>query len=227
MKPARFAHLPDEVRQARPASTDRAAPPWSTGTCAGARARSGCRGGTGICLVRGWSMPTVSTRPPNRLRRDVVDVHRAAGDRLALHRELEQLELRAAALAAARCPPPPRRPPRPPSRRARSRAGCPSRSSSRSRSRGRRLGAGSCSAWPAVLRAASSGSSVRDAGDRRDAHAAARACARRARGRRSPRPCGRGCRSRCRRCRPWPARTPWRCCASCHFGCGLQIWAPR
>ncbi len=38
----------------------------------------------GICLTRGWSMPTVSTRPPNRRRRDVVDVQRAARHLLAL-----------------------------------------------------------------------------------------------------------------------------------------------
>ena len=76
-------------------------------------------------------------QPAEQRRRDVVRMHRAAGDRLALHREAQQL--RRGRAAARPAPPRPRRPPRPrpPNRRGRSPAECPSRCRGRSRARGR------------------------------------------------------------------------------------------
>jgi hypothetical protein len=113
-------------------------------------------------------------------RRDVVHVHRAARDRLALHRELEQLSSVERLSRPARCRrrPPPR--PRPPSRRGPSRAGCPSRSSSRSRTAGRARAAGERTAMPAVFFSAASGRSATTP-VMADRHASARAPVRRTR----------------------------------------------
>ena len=91
--------------------------------------------------------------------RDVVDVQRAARHLLALHRELQQLELRAAACRAAHWPRPPRPPPTRPSRRARSRAECPCRCPCRNRNPGFSASCIASSARPAVFFSGSRGRS--------------------------------------------------------------------
>ena len=147
-------------------------------------------------------------QPAEQRRRDVVDVHRAAGHGLALHRELEQF----GACAAVRRPAPRPRPrpprPRPPTRRARSRAECPSRSRARSRTAARARGtapAPPCRRCSSRPRAAG----LDHARDRADGDARLGPPRSRARGRRARRRSGRGCRSRRRRCRRSPARRQW------------------
>ncbi len=63
--------------------------------------------------------------PAEQRGRNVVDVHRAARDRLAVHGEFAATRSASAALPAARWPPPPRRRPRQPTPRGRWRAECP------------------------------------------------------------------------------------------------------
>ena len=66
MKPARLAHCQTtsdsetlSLKIRRASLVDRNMCGWTS--------TQRTEAGTGICLVRGWSMPTVSTRPPNRL----------------------------------------------------------------------------------------------------------------------------------------------------------------
>ena len=81
--------------------------------------------GTGICFVRGWSTPTVSTSPPKRLGAMLSTCAEPLATASPCHRELQQLQLGQRCHRAARWPPP--RQPRRTGGRAtetRTRAGC-------------------------------------------------------------------------------------------------------
>ena len=166
--------------------------------------------GTGICLTCGLSMPTVSTSPPNSDGAMLSTCTEPLATASPCIANFSSCVRSSGSVEQARPPRRRRRPRTPPSRRVRSRAGCPCRSRARSRKPARGPRSSASTAMPAVLRSGRERQIRTTPRDRADRDARLGACGARARDRRAPRPCDRGCRSRRRRCRRWRARTPSR-----------------
>ncbi len=158
MKPARLAHCQTTSDRLTVRDRIRRASLVDRNMC-GCTSTQRMPGGTGICLVRGWSMPTVSTSPPNRLGAMLSTcteplataspcIANLSSSSLPSGRSSSALPATTAATAEAAEPPRPE-----PSGMPFSIVISKPKSSSA-------LSARLLSAWPAVLRDASSGSSV-------------------------------------------------------------------